>query len=60
MSRLTPTQGWQSRVGSALLIVLVTAVVARVVWSLLAPLVPVLTVLALLLGLAMLLFRRRH
>lgn len=59
MSRLSPSEGWQSRVSTALVIVLAVAVVGRVVWYVLAPLVPIVTSALFIFGIAMLLFRRR-
>lgn len=44
------SQGWGKRVGSGLVLVLATAFVARVAWTLLAPVVPFVAVLLLLLA----------
>jgi len=53
---MNSSPGWQARVGSALGVILLTAVVARAVDWLLAPLLPVVAVGALLLGLYLLIF----
>jgi len=59
MTRMTPTHGWQGRVASALGVILLVALVSRVVWYALAPLIPVATTGLFLLGIAYLLYRWR-
>jgi len=59
MARVTTTSGWQSTVLTALFTVLAVALVAKVVWFLLGPLIPVITSGLFLFGIAYLLFRRR-
>ncbi len=51
------TGGWGQALGKALILVLATAAVARVAWELLVPLVPILLVLAALIGIYRLVFR---
>ena len=59
MTRMNPAPGWQARVGSALGLILLAAIVARATEWLLAPLIWPALVGVVLLGLYGLVFRRR-
>jgi hypothetical protein len=52
-------RGWRTQTAQALGLLIAVAVVGRLVWELLAPLLPVLVALAGLLAVYVLIFRRR-
>lgn len=61
MSGPGPSTSWTSKVWSALFLVLVVAVVARAIWVLLAPMLPLLIVAAALVWIiGFILHARRH